>query len=324
MADTPHDALFKAVFAQPEHAAGALRAVLPAALSAAVDWASLTRCPGSFVDDELRQRHTDLLFSARLHGGAEALVYLLFEHQSSVEPLMAYRLLHYLVRVWEQWLRDHQGATALPALVPVVLYHGSAAWSAPRSLSELLDLPAELAGDIAAHTPQLSYLVDDLSAVSDEQLRGRAMTALATLATACFKHVRTSPDFVVTLSAWADLARKVLQAPRGLEALAHIVRYSIVVSNLDHERFHAMLEREVGPDAKEVAVTLGQKLIEQGREEGRRTQTQALLLRLLVLRFGEDVKATIEPRLHDASISDLERWVDRILTARSMDEIFAD
>jgi predicted transposase YdaD len=37
MDNTPHDALFKAVFGQPEHAAGALRAVLPAELSAAND-----------------------------------------------------------------------------------------------------------------------------------------------------------------------------------------------------------------------------------------------------------------------------------------------
>ena len=43
----PHDALFKAVLGDPEHARGALRAVVPAALAEALDWPKLVRQPGS-------------------------------------------------------------------------------------------------------------------------------------------------------------------------------------------------------------------------------------------------------------------------------------
>ncbi|WCQ96715.1 hypothetical protein NQZ70_09502 [Sorangium sp. Soce836] len=42
MAPTPHDALFKSTFSQPEHAAGALREALSAALAARIDFGSLT------------------------------------------------------------------------------------------------------------------------------------------------------------------------------------------------------------------------------------------------------------------------------------------
>ncbi len=69
MAGNPHDALFKAVFGDPEHAASALRAALPAALAGAIDWMTLARVAGSFVDGELREQHTDLLFTARWAGG---------------------------------------------------------------------------------------------------------------------------------------------------------------------------------------------------------------------------------------------------------------
>ncbi|HMG57638.1 MAG TPA: Rpn family recombination-promoting nuclease/putative transposase, partial [Kofleriaceae bacterium] len=79
MSSSPHDALFKAVFAQPEHARGALRSVLPAAFAHALDWPTLAHCPGSFIDPALSERHTDLLFSVSWHDGGEALVYLLFE-----------------------------------------------------------------------------------------------------------------------------------------------------------------------------------------------------------------------------------------------------
>jgi predicted transposase/invertase (TIGR01784 family) len=60
----PHDALFKSVFGEPEHARGVLRSVVPSALGEVLDWSTLTLRPGSFVDEALRPRHTDLLFSA--------------------------------------------------------------------------------------------------------------------------------------------------------------------------------------------------------------------------------------------------------------------
>lgn len=52
-----HDALVKAILAHPEHAAGALKAVLPAALVAQLDFGTLALCPGSFVDETLRHSH---------------------------------------------------------------------------------------------------------------------------------------------------------------------------------------------------------------------------------------------------------------------------
>jgi predicted transposase/invertase (TIGR01784 family) len=131
MSSSPHDALFKEVLGKPEHARGALRSIVPAAVADALDWASLARCAGSFIDPVLSERHTDLLFSVAWRDGREALIYLLFEHQSTSDDRMAFRLLRYLVRIWERWLADHPRAELLPAVVPVVLYHGAEAWSAP-------------------------------------------------------------------------------------------------------------------------------------------------------------------------------------------------
>jgi predicted transposase/invertase (TIGR01784 family) len=107
MPATPHDALFKAVLGDPEHARGVLRAVVPAAVAESIDWTTLAHCPGSFIDPELVGSHTDLLFSAAWCGGNDALLYLLFEHQSTSDGRMAFRLLRYLVRIWERWWDEH-------------------------------------------------------------------------------------------------------------------------------------------------------------------------------------------------------------------------
>ncbi|MEZ4464924.1 MAG: Rpn family recombination-promoting nuclease/putative transposase [bacterium] len=86
MTPTPHDALFKRTFSDPAHAAGELRSILPPALVARLDFDALRVESGSFVDEELSQRHADLLYAVPWRDGGEVLVYLLFEHQSTAEP----------------------------------------------------------------------------------------------------------------------------------------------------------------------------------------------------------------------------------------------
>src|SRR3954467_5189698 len=107
MSASPHDALFKAVFAQPEHASGALRAILPPMLAESLNGSTLTLRPGSFVDESLNQQHTDLLYSATSRD--HSMMYMLFEHQSSppTEGLMGRRLLQYQDRIWDRWHADN-------------------------------------------------------------------------------------------------------------------------------------------------------------------------------------------------------------------------
>jgi predicted transposase YdaD len=96
------------VFGQPEHARGALRAILPAALAEALDWSTLALQPGSFVDAALRHQHTDLLYAAAWRDGSEALVYPLFEHQSTppAEGLMAERLQDAIMTAGQQLIEQ--------------------------------------------------------------------------------------------------------------------------------------------------------------------------------------------------------------------------
>ena len=75
MIQTPHDALFKRVLGQPEHARGVLRAIIPPVLTETLDWQTLALRPGSFVDEAFTYQHTDLLYEVRWRGGGEALVY---------------------------------------------------------------------------------------------------------------------------------------------------------------------------------------------------------------------------------------------------------
>jgi predicted transposase/invertase (TIGR01784 family) len=339
MIPNPHDAIFKAILGKPEHARGALRAIVPAALAEALDWSKLTLQPGNFVDLALKEQFTDLLYSATWHDGGEVLVYFLFEHFSAPprpDGLLAYRLLRYQVRIWEDWHAKHPKAKTLPMIIPVVLYHGLTPWSEPRSFDALVDVPDSVRPAVAPYLIHFTYLHDDLSEISDDELRDGAMTALAKLVVVCFKHARTREDFIKILTRWMDVVREVVRAPNGLKALAQVLCYILQVNDrVGAEELKELLEREIGPEAKEAIVTAGQQLIEQGRQQGieqgrqqgieqGRQRLQELLLRLLRQRFGDEVSTQVERRVATASVEQIETWTTRVLSAATLADLLAD
>jgi predicted transposase/invertase (TIGR01784 family) len=345
----PHDALFKAVFAKPEHARGALRAVLPAKMAEALDWSTLEPCAGSFVDPALRGHHTDLLFSVNWRGGGEPPVYALFEHQSTSDGRMAYRVLRYLVRIWERWLADHPRAEVLPVIVPVVLYHGAEPWSAPVEFESLLEMPDAVRAALAPHLVRFRYVLDDLTVIPEDRLRARSMSPLGRLAAACFKFARTRADLLEILDRWAHVVREVIRAPDGLEALVQVMRYILLVNDqVETEQLQAFLERVAGPDAKDTIMTAGERLIQQGEErgiqkgeergiqkgiqqgeergiqKGLRQGERGLLLRLLRQRFAGQVNADIEARVEAASSELIATWAERVISVATLADVLAD
>src|SRR5688500_10897972 len=192
MTVAPHDALFKATFSQPERAAEQLRWLLPPELVARMDFASLAVESGSFVDDALRERHTDLLYSLRIDG-RPARVYVLFEHQSSVDPWMPLRLLRYMLRVWEGCAGE--AGPPLPVIVPVVLHHSDTGWRAATRFEALFDLPPAT----AEFTPHFRFVLDDLGAHSEAAVQERAVSAFTRLVLAALQQARSGRDLAQLL-----------------------------------------------------------------------------------------------------------------------------
>ena len=158
----PHDRLFRSIFSKPEHVAPELRIVLPERISSSIDWSALQLVPGSFVDEALSELRSDVLFSTTL-SNREALLYCLLEHQSTPDPMMPHRLLRYMMRIWDQYLQTTLDARSLPAILPVVVYHGRTRWNAPTRFTELVALDEPLLDSVRRHIPSFEFFLDDLS-----------------------------------------------------------------------------------------------------------------------------------------------------------------
>ena len=111
----PHDKLFKAIYSHPENAAAHFETFLPSTIVNALDLTAAELVPGTFVDDSLPGRRTDLLYriprrNAPGEGDRDVLLYVVFEHQSTVDRMMAFRMYRYVARIWERWLAEHPDA----------------------------------------------------------------------------------------------------------------------------------------------------------------------------------------------------------------------
>ncbi|CAN0556458.1 unnamed protein product, partial [Laminaria digitata] len=77
------------------------------------------------------------------------------------------------------------------------------------------------------------------------------------------------------------------------------------------------------PDLERSCMTLYERLQQEGRLEGRLEGEAAALLKLVTLKFGAP-SAETEARVRSATKAELDTWVERILTASSLAELFVD
>ena len=306
----PHDRFFRHVFSDPENAIGELKTILPVEVRAGIEWSSLRLEPGSYVDAELSDLRSDVLFSATL-AGRKVLLYLLLEHQSTKHDWMPLKLLGYMVRIWEDYLRQHPDAERLPAILPGVVYHGDSPWTTRLTLGELIDLDPETSRLVAAYLPDFAFRLDDLSSAQAQDLRARSMAALSQLALFCLMRARRTGDLTTELEAsWEDRMREVTDAPNGVAAFATVLRYILEASDTPPERVRN-LARKLGPRAEEAYMT-GAQILQaeakaEGKAEGKSEGKAEVLLKLLELKFGAPNEAT-KARVLGAAIDDLDRW----------------
>ncbi|AKJ03262.1 Rpn family recombination-promoting nuclease/putative transposase [Archangium gephyra] len=317
----PHDLFARYTFGHPERAAAELRTVLPAHVVSEVDWTSLRREPGSVVDPELRETESDLLFTARLRTGQPLLLYVLLEHQSSVDRWMALRMLRYVVRQVERWRTEHPESSRLPVIIPLVMYHGvDGAWTAPRRVEELFELPGEQWRTLV---PRFEYLLDDLTAEREEALRARSGPPLARLAWLVLRYGRT-PELARKLPDWTALFAQVHADAEGAEHLVVVIRYLLwvegdaAVHTAARRVLHSVLD---GQRAEELMGSWAEEMIERGVRKGLTLGRAEYILRILTARGVQVDEAARQRILTCTDLATLDRWFDRSLNATSLSEV---
>lgn len=169
---TDHDHGYKRLFSRPEMIRDLLIGFVREPWIVNLDFATLEKYPGEFVDDRLQQRRNDVIWGLR-RGPNWLYLYVLLEFQSGVYPFMAARLSTDLDLLYQDLIRGQQlkrrqtgQPRRLPLVLTIVLYNGRRRWPAPAELADLIE-PGPTRLD--AYRPPLHYLLIDESTDADAE-----------------------------------------------------------------------------------------------------------------------------------------------------------
>lgn len=121
-----HDEISKKFLTDPESAKLFLELYLDKKVLAKCNIKTLKIESGSYIDDDLRKRFSDIVYKLELKDKTSCVyVYVLVEHQSSAEKLMPLRILRYQLEIIQNHIDKHKVDDNLPLVVPIVFYNGT-------------------------------------------------------------------------------------------------------------------------------------------------------------------------------------------------------
>jgi predicted transposase YdaD len=328
------DSLHHEAFSELRVARSLFENYLPPSLASACDWATLSNETPVYKKCFDSDAFCDLLFAVRFKEKSAKpkdrhplFLNLLFEHQSRPDPLMSYRLLRYMVRIWERYLKEHPKARRLPPVYPIVLHQSRRRWKAPTRLHQLFTIPG-CDNSPPPWLPDFRFHLIDLAALPFDQLRENI---IANGLLAIMKAIE-APDTAQVLDPVLDILSLALAPENDSQLLGRFLSYLFHYShNLDKPQFLMKIKTFTQPDMKTKGLSLAQQFIaegaekgrQEGRQEGRHTTLVATLERLLTRRFGA-VPDPIRQRLHAAPIPELEDLLDQVLDAPPLQDLFPE
>ncbi|MGX9299915.1 Rpn family recombination-promoting nuclease/putative transposase [Pantoea ananatis] len=252
---TPHDATFRQFLTQPEIARDFMELHLPAELRAVCDLSTLKLESGSFVEDDLRQYFSDVLYSLKTAQGDDGYVHVLIEHQSSPDKHMAFRLLRYAVAAMQRHLEA--GHKKLPLVIPVLFYTGKRRPYpySTRWLDDFTD-PA-----LANRLYITAFPLVDVTIIPDEEIaEHRSMAALTLLQ----KHIHQRDLAELVDKLVPVLLAGYLSSSQVVSLIHYIVQAG---ETADAEALVRELAHRV-PQHGDALMTIAQQLEQKGMEKG--------------------------------------------------------
>jgi predicted transposase/invertase (TIGR01784 family) len=315
-----HDAFFKQMLADPELAGQFLREQLPPEVADLLGPESPEPQPASFVDEQLREHHSDLLFRVHLKSGSEAFAYLLLEHKSSPDEGARLQLLRYVVRVLTNWYEQNERRLPLPPVLPLLAHQGPGDW---RFSCEFVDLFGAVPAPLRPYLPAFQHALVDLAATQDEALSATARLRAFLKALKYGRRADLPEHLDIILAEAATLERRDL-----LLILTYLDKGPVAVSL---ETIRQALHRRMPDREEQIMGWLTQpyfeqgveKGIQQGRAEGHAEGQAKSLARLLERRFGH-LPTHLRQRVFAADVQSLDTWFDRAIDAADLQSVFAE
>ena len=325
-APTRHDARFKALFNHSPIVEEFLRAVAPEEFVSSIDFSTASQTGGDFVDGSGRSRRADRVWRVRTKDGGEWMyLYLLLEFQSRPDPMMAKRILEYVLALREQAegeSRRRGRARTLPPVLPAVIYCGERPWTAPLDYLDLVEGGSEWLREF--QTRQRYALIDLAREKPGRYPVGNAIRALTALFQRDFRPAELELE--------VDALARALGAPEqeGLRrAFGGFMVWSIEQSRLlSQDNLDKLKGLGPMPELEDVGSIIGRnidrafvKARHDSKLEGKLDGLRDALRRQALKKFGADGQGELPGLVAELQdVGQLENALDYVLECSDPDQ----
>lgn len=326
----PHDKFFKQSMSEIIVAKEFFEAHLPENFLKKIDLTTLELEKNSFIDEAYKATEADVVYSVRM-ADSQAYIYLLCEHQSEVDPIIALRLHVYIVRIMEMHLKKFPN-DPIPFVYPLIVYSGDKIWDAPPDIFSLFGENETLAREWFLKP----YQMLDIQRMTDLELRRHLCSGLIEFSLKC-RRAFDLENYLENLFSW--LQELIVQNPRG-EFIGRTVLYYMmdIIEEKNKELFITKIQQQLSSKYRGETMTLRESFerdgfekgikqgmeqgieqgIKQGIREGIAKGEREMLLRLLQRKFGP-ISKQHQYQIEQADIEQLQQWSDTLFFANSID-----
>ncbi len=322
-----------------------------------MDFSGMVRLESGFILDNLREQVADIVIRVPYRDQSEndgLLIYILIEHQSTVDLTMPFRLLLYMTQIWDAQRREWE-SNRVPrsewrfrAVIPIVFYTGDRPWNASLSLGAMMGIPDEL----SKFVPKFEILflglmdTDDADLTKTNHPLGWLLTVLKK-ATAPKETLRSAIiEAISSMNALDD--ELALQRRQAIGYFLLLIFHRRPAD--EHEELRAIVNQHIqhSTDKQEVEQmeqTMAEQLFERGIEQGMERgdaqgfergdahgfergieqgavqANQAALLRLLESRFNPVPETVVNRITLTRNLSRLDSLFEKALNAETLEEI---
>jgi len=253
----PHDITFRDIFSDNLKAKELIEIVLPEKITEIFNWETFANENESFVDEELKEFFSDILFSVNIKSGEDIKIYLLFEHKSYPDPEIWKQLITYLSRIYNRMEK-------LTPVIPIVFYHGEKKWKISKNFIDSMELPEDVKERLAEYIPDFKYALIDLN-IEDVDKMLISLTMKVILYT--FKNI-SDFESKEKIENFIKLAKNLFYEDSGLKMIQKLLLYLYATNEINPTEMKEAINRLISDDKGNIAMTTAERLMKQGIEQG--------------------------------------------------------
>ena len=289
MTNSKHDKLFKIILSNKQEAVGFIKMVMKPKED--ITTKNIELYNKEYITEKFEKRETDITYKI-----AEKNLYIIIEHQSTVDRTMPYRIQRYKMLLMNEIINKKEMKKVgyeFPRVIAIVLYTGRSKWKVEKL--EDLQRPLEWYKEI-----DKEFELVDVNKYTEEELMKDELVITKAMLIEKQKDARKVRDILNKIN------QIVKNKPEKIKLLLEILKFILLNSKSEEIRKEAdkiIKEYKGGEEAVLNMVNIYNKALDEQRDAGDRQRQIKTAKRLL----KEKMKPEFIAKITDLSIEEIEK-----------------